>query len=647
MRIHVFMRLALLLLVIAAPILVRAQFQPPTDEELKMTADPKAPGASAVYLYYEMTADYPHHNSGFYVRIKVLTEKGKDLATVSIPYVPEIDKVTDIEGRTIHADGTVIPLIAKPDDLMAVKVKGFQMNSIIFTLPGVEVGSILEYRVKFHRDEEYSVWPSWQVQKEYFVHKAHYSFNLGNSVHILYTSHLRSDAKVVKDNKGVFTLDISDVPPEPGDDWMPPLNTLRWRVEFFYTTDSDRELFWGLAAGRWFEGVQNFIKPTGQLKQIVAGIVAPDDSERKKAEKIYAAAMKLENIDFTRQKSRVERKKEKLKDIEKAEDIWKQKSGPGWEIALLYAALARVAGLKAWPMQVVNRNDALFDKSYLDAHQFDDYIVMLELDGKQVYLDPGEKMCPFGSLHWKHTWATGFLLQEKTTVFSTTPGLTYMDSTVKRVANLDIDETGNLKGTVRIVMTGPNSLYWRQQAILNDEDEVKKQFNESMLADLPEGMQADFDHFEALNDNTIALVAFVNVSGNIGAATGKHFFLPGLFFESRAKHPFVAQDKRTIPVDVHFPLLQLDEVTYRLPPGFNVESMPQDANTTWPDHAFFKIRSSANVKDGSVTVLRTLAYNFTLLDPKEYPNLHDFFLKVAAADQQQLLLTRAPVAKGN
>ena len=88
-----------------------------------------------------------------------------------------------------------------------------------------------------------------------------------------------------------------------------------------------------------------------------------------------------------------------------------------------------------------------------------------------------------------------------------------------------------------------------------------------------------------------------------------------------------------------------DEVTYHLPPGFNLESAPQDTNTSWPDHALLKIHSSAN--DGSVTVLRTLAYNFTLLDPKEYPALHDFYLKVATADQQQLVLTRAPAAKGN
>jgi hypothetical protein len=42
-----------------------------------------------------------------------------------------------------------------------------------------------------------------------------------------------------------------------------------------------------------------------------------------------------------------------------------------------------------------------------------------------------------------------------------------------------------------------------------------------------------------------------------------------------------------------------------------------------------------------VTITRTLAYNFAVLDPKEYSDLHDFYQKVAAADQQQLVLARA------
>ena len=51
-----------------------------------MTVDPKAPGASAVYLYREEKTDDQASLHSLYERIKVLTEKGTDLATVKIPY---------------------------------------------------------------------------------------------------------------------------------------------------------------------------------------------------------------------------------------------------------------------------------------------------------------------------------------------------------------------------------------------------------------------------------------------------------------------------------------------------------------------------------------------------------------------------------
>ena len=39
--------------------------------------------------------------------------------------------------------------------------------------------------------------------------------------------------------------------------------------------------------------------------------------------------------------------------------------------------------------------------------------------------------------------------------------------------------------------------------------------------------------------------------------------------------------------------------------------------------------------------------DFTFAKPEEYQDLRGFYQKIAAADQQQLVLTRTPVAKGN
>jgi hypothetical protein len=659
MQLGFWLRNSILLICAASPAALYAQFQEPTAEELKMTADPKAPGAAAVYLYREDVTDDNTHIRSYYERIKVLTEKGMELATVQIPYMQGIDSVTDIEGRTIHADGTVIPLTAKPTDLMDVKSKDYQRNTVTFTLPNVEVGSILEYRLKiglpFFRISE----PTWSIQQDYFVRKSHFSFHPDHSSggyvtdnhgqildRIMCNARVGSGEKVdYEKGKDLYNLDITDTPAAPNEDWMPPINDIKWSVEFYYTNARSDDEFWSKAGKLWAQESNDFANPSRGLKKAVADIVAPTDTEEQKAQKIYAAVQKLDNTSFSRQKSKVERKKEKLKDIHNAEDVWKQQSGYDDEIALLYVALARAADLKAWPMQVVNRNRAIFDAGYLSTKQLDDYIAVVVIDGKDVYLDPGQKMCPYGRLHWKHTIAYGLRASEKGAVVAMTPAGTYKTAVNQRIADLTIDEQGSVKGSARIVMTGPDALYWRQLALKNDPEEVKKQFNEYIRAYLPDGVQADFDHFISLDDYNVNLMAIVNVSGSLATATGRHFFLPGLFFESQAKHPFVAQDKRTILVDLHYALMEQDDVTYHLPSGFNVESVPKTADVSWPGFAALKINSG--VGSGSVEVFRTFARSFALLEPKAYNDLHDFYLKVATADQQQIVLTRATAGKGN
>ena len=64
--------------------------------------------------------------------------------------------------------------------------------------------------------------------------------------------------------------------------------------------------------------------------------------------------------------------------------------------------MARAAGLTGYAMKVVDRQHGLFDASYLSFDQLQDTIVILKIDGKEVNVDPGEKMCPFGLVHWRH-----------------------------------------------------------------------------------------------------------------------------------------------------------------------------------------------------------------------------------------------------
>ena len=593
MRLHLLIRSAALLVIAAAPLALRAQFQDPTPEELKMTSDPKAPGAPAVYLYREEITEGANGLSTIYARIKVLTEKGKELASVEVPFLRGAAKVEKVEGRTIRPDGTIVPLNVKPEELVVAKGKHFQVDSIAFTLPDVEVGSILEYRLHIRFKDEAPL-PSWELQTSYFIHKEHFFFDSGQMMSAaiggIAAVTTPSDSPVkMQYKKSQSTVDLADVPQAPDEDWMPPTNTIRWRVEFFYTHADSIDHYWKRELNEWIYGLKDFIEPTGAIKKAAASLVSPDDTDEQKARKLYAAVMKLDNTDFSREKSEAERKKDKLKEILGADDVWKNQAGNGNQLALLYVALARAAGLKSWPMWIANRDREIFNSAYLSTSQLDD--------------------------------------------------------SANYIAGLTVDADGNMQGSARVLLNGSDALHWRQQALENDVEEVKKQFIEDLEGDLPEGVTATFDHFVGLDDYESNLMAIVNLSGSIGTPTGKRMILPGLFFETRAKHPFVAQDKRTTPIDVHFPRLESDDVVYHLPPGYTVESAPHTADVTWPGSALLRINSAA--KEDQLEVGRTFARNFTLLGPQDYSNLHDFYLKLAAADQQQIVLSRAAPPKGN
>jgi len=666
MRARSFAYSALLFLVSTFSTPVMAQFQQPTDEELKMTADAKYPGAAAVYLNIEEIANDPLHYESFYARIKVLTEKGKELATVEVPYLRSRYKISDIKARTIHADGTVIPLAGKPEDLLVSKKGDRQVDKKVFTLPSVEVGSILEYRYDLRYDDNHFSSPLWEIQRDYSVRKAHYQFTpfqnfmpgthattsmyltdaKGNTVNtLIWWMNLPKGTTITTDaTAGSYNLDVTDIPPRPDEEWMPPIQSLLYKVFFYYKSASNAQEFWTKEAKDWSKDVDKFAEQSKTIHEAVAGLIAPTDSEMVKAKNKAVEA--LDNTDYSRKKSESELKQLKLKEAKHAEDTWKQKSGDSEDIALLYLAMVRSAGLTAYAIKVVARNKGVFDPTYMDLDQLDDTVILLGIDGKGMLVDPGEKIAPFTTLNWRHSDAGGLRQSAEGPGYQATPIQAYAANATIRTGDILLDAHGEITGNIQIVMAGQEALRWRQTALRNDETEVKKEFDKELEGMVPDGVEAHVDHFLSLGDPDTNLMAIVKVKGTLGTATSKRLMLPGFFFAAQGHLPFVKEEKRQIAVDMHYGERVSEQITYHLPDGVTVEGAPPDANIPWTGHAAFVTKTVSTA--GQVVVSRTLARAFTQAKPEEYQDLRGFYQKVAASDQQQLVLTAVSVAaKGN
>ncbi len=676
MRIHAFAAVWLTLAALAFTLAGSAQkFQEPSKEELRMISDPKAPGAPAVFLYREESTDNRNHYVSYYARIKVLSELGKEYATVEVPYVPGLTATPIIEGRTIHADGTVIALTGKAEDLLVVKNDKSHVNAAVFNLPSVEVGSILEYRwtipmtggkvtgVLGEEESYYSAAlassiPEWEVQQRIYIHKEHFYYNPFNDLessiggdqvithfvdgerasYLLYLQRLPAGAQVGKSPKNDYTLDIQDVPALQQEENAPPEASFRYRVRFYFTPYVSVQLYWDNEIKRWAKNLDQFSAPTDAIKTSAGQIVAATDTPEAKARKLYDAVQALENTDFTRAKSEAERQQLHLRQqLKRAEDVWNEKSGSGNDIAALYLALARGAGLQADGMKVADRNRRIFDPNYLSLDQLDSLLVVLHIDGKDIYLDPGQKLCPFGQLSWKHLLAGGLEQGAKGPAY-TPPNLT-KDAVTAHAADLAVDAQGGVTGTVKILMNGPVALGWRQLNLTADPDEVKTQFSESLQRLLPQGISANVAGFQGMDTSAGYLSATVRVSGQLGTATGKRLLLPGFFFSTVPPARFVAEEKREAAVDLHYAEQVIDDVVYHLPAGYGVESAPQPTQLPWPDHAALVVKTAPAA--GSIDIKHIFARAFVLLDAKEYPALREYYQKIATNDQQQLVLTPA------
>jgi transglutaminase-like putative cysteine protease len=660
------------LLIVSAPIIFSCpafaapSWQQPTAEELSMTSQPETPGADAVYLNREETTDDRGNSVGamegytelqqnfhtLYVRLKVLTEAGKKYADVRIIYPGRAFSVDDVQGRTIHSDGTITPLTNKPFKSTVEKTKMSEETGLVFTMPDVQVGSILEYRYVLRYNGRILVAPEWYIQQELFLRSAKYSFRAysgdtvnskGNlSIGVAYTNTLPKGTEVKYiPSRDTYELEVHNISPVPSEEFSMPPNSLKYRVLFYYTGYHSPQDFWADEGRDWSKDVNRFAS-SSKLKDAVAQIVGATDSDQQKLNKIYDAVMQLENTNFTREHTQAENRASGIK-TKTAEDIWEQKRGNAEEITLLFIAMARAAGLKAYAMKVTDRDTQVFDMNFLSMYQLGDVVAIVQVDGKEQYFDPGERYCAFAQLHWRHTVTDGIRQTDAGTSLAKTPGAVYTAAQTLRIAKLQLDADGKLHGLVTIKMAGVPALYWRQKALESDEAAVTKEFEDSLRGIMAPGVELKTSRFVGLADWKTVLQVQLEVSGSMGTSTSKRVFLPSNFFEAGSK-PLFTHEKRQAAVYLQYASEVQDSVTLELPKNLAVESVPKDAKIPFPNNALYAAQYA--VKDNTYTLGRAfILANFMYL-PNDYAGLKDFYQKITAQDQEQLILSANATGSG-
>jgi transglutaminase-like putative cysteine protease len=617
-----------------------------------MTSEPLAPGAPAIILYRQVDRDdniYRPSEVNYY-RIKILTEEGRKRADVEVRF----DKgkgwnLHGVQARTIHPDGSIVKFDGKVYEKTIVKGAGVKYLAKTFTLPDVQVGSIIEYRYVEYWDEYWLFNSRWIVSEDLFT--KHARFSLKPYEGDLYQwrctwQGLPAGVKPQQDAKGTDHLEVHDIPAFQEEDYMPPENELKARVDFIYSesVEADADKFWKKEGKKLNGTVDGFVNKRKAMEQAVAEVVSASDTPEAKLQKIYARVQKFRNLSYEKGRTEQEAKRENLKDVKNVESIWKQGYGDGADLTWLFLGLARAAGFDAWPVIVSSRGEYFFNPKRIDARQLNANVVLVKLNGQDLYFDPGSRFTPYGLLPWEETAVTGLRLDRDGGTWVQTSLPPSDASAVERKGELKLDETGTLEGKLKVTYTGLEASSRRQEERFEDTPARKKFLEDDLKGWVPAAIEIELKNEPAWDSSADALVAEfdLKVPGWVAGA-GRRALMPVGLFSGAEKHVF-EHTLRVYDIYFRFPSEEKDDITVELPPGWQVGTLPRGENIDAPLCGY---RIEVENKNGTLHLTRRFAMHGIWQDKGNYGLLRDFYQTVRSGDELQIVLQPGSGAAAN
>ena len=640
-------------------------FQPVPPDELKMTSEPLAPGAPAIILYRQVDRDdnlRTGHEDNYY-RVKILTEEGRKYADVEIPFLKEFEDIVNIHARTIRPDGSISDFGGKVFDKYLVKGKyrGRQLKYLAktFTLTDVGVGSILEYYYTRDFREHWLFNSEWILGEDLFTAKGRYSLKPYLGGNYAYESRytLRwnwnalppGTARPVEGPDHIIRMEAANIPAFQVEDFMPPEYEMKSRVNFIYDSASlklDEAGYWKDFGKRRNALLESFVGKRKAMEQAVAQIVSPADSPEVKLRKIYDRVQRLRNTSYEVEKTEQEQKrtKEKTEDKSNVEDIWKRGYASGWQLTWLFLGLARAAGFEAYGCDVSDRRNYFFSPGTMQSDKLDTNVVLVKLNGQDVYLDPGGAFTPFGLLTWSETGVGGLRLDKDGGSWIKTTLPQASESRIERTGKLKLTDTGDLEGTISVSYIGLESMEPRLEERNADEVTRKKYIEDDVAAQIAAGSeleltnQPDWTHSE-----TPLRAEFKLRIPGWASNAGRRAVIPAAIFTSSERGVF-EHANRVHPIYFEYPFQKIDDVTIELPAGWQVNSIPakQDVDAKSAVYSLHVEQST-----GALRLTRKLTIDMLMLDSEYYAALRKFFEVVRTGDAQQVVLQPGEIHASN
>ena len=297
---------------------------------------------------------------------------------------------------------------------------------------------------------------------------------------------------------------------------------------------------------------------------------------------------------------------------------FKDRKGNVAEINFTLIAMLRKAGLTANPVILTTRSQPI--NLYPTTTAFNYVVCGVEIGDKIIFLDATDKLLKPDLLPTRALNYIGRLVRQNGT--SMEVDLSPKVHSKKSVMIFASIDNQSVKGNIKETLTENRAFNFRSKNSAISEESYLENIEKNMP-----GFEISEYKIENKKDEKESLKEDYNFTSTneIEVINDKLFFKPLMFF-AIDENPF-KQDKRDYPIDFKYPTHDSYTLTYNLPQGYVVESMPEKMNIATEDNLSsfsFLIGQTGN----KIQIVSNFYINSAMVPSDYYDTLKVFYNQV-------------------
>ncbi len=623
------------------PLLAADDFPPITEEERQLTEVDWDPGASAVVLLREgvlrfVGAQGTKKSSILTVRVrlKVLTEAGREEAGEFKIVHNESLRLKEFRGRTVLPDGGELPLSEESIfRRRSSRSQGMYLTTAAF--PGVVVGAILDYRYEIEFKSVFHLDP-WEFQSTIPTLRSRITYHVPQELRmqIWRSDPLNAGIQSQTDRgktDGVVNAWAERLPAITDEPYSRPRSDFIAKIMLVPVRLRGVNLFsnWsstcGMVRGIYYAGAEHKSKEAKRkAKRLVADLKVT--AQRQRAERLYR---------FVRDRiETVPRGGVLLTEKQTLNKVIKERKGDYADKGLLLAFMLRAVDIPVSLVWAANRRAGTGDLDIANPLWFDRILVRLTIKGEALVLDPSAPELPFGALLADYEGTKALVCRHTPPQVIVLPEVSWRENRKLAELSLKIDDEGRLSGTGKLLMTGHSA----QIHFANDgkpaeswREWLEERMGDYEISDVVVAGEVDEGRLE------VQWRMEEHLEGVLGDEVSLSLSRPLGPVEQRFTIP---ADERRSTVVLDFGKVNEVKISLAWPPGWEVDLTPGGVELESQVGAY---RLAVDVDEArrSLRVSRRMEIHSShFKGRKDYAHLQELWSQAAKGDAQALVLVR-------